>query len=71
MSLQLLMFEQDAGLKGSSISSPVSQMPKNSGPEQGALVCSLHLSLAQQTVMHFFHIKMKFHMENDPNSLAP
>lgn len=65
------MFEKDTGLKGSTISSPVSQTPKNSAPEQGPLVRLLHLSLAQQTMMRFFHIKAKLQVENGPNSLNP
>lgn len=36
------------------MSSPVSQMPKNSALEQGSLVRLLHVSLAQQTMMRFF-----------------
>lgn len=37
-SLQLLMFAQDSGLKGTTISSPDSQMPRNAAQEQGPLV---------------------------------
>jgi len=71
LSLQLLMAEQDIGLKDSTTSAPVSQIPRTSALEQGPLVHSLHLSLAQQTMMCFFHIKVKFQVENGPNSLAP